>query len=288
MERKIYPIDLHTHSTKSDGSLTPTELIDAALKANLGAVALTDHDTTAGLSEAMNYAKDKPIQVIPGIELSTAYGKIDIHLIGLFIDPTSKALENHLKDIIEARTIRNKKMCAEFEKHHIKLSYEDLLTEYPESVITRAHYATYLYKHGHVKSVKEAFERYVGDNASCYIPREHITPQQGISIIKETGGIPILAHPTIYKMSKKSLEDFVEILANAGLKGIETTYSTYSTSDTAFIKRLAKKNHLMESGGSDFHGALKPTIQIGKGQGKLFVPSSFIDDFNIYLNNKKE
>lgn len=287
MSKKITAIDLHMHSTKSDGSYTPSELVDGAIKQNLSAFALTDHDTTVGIDEAINYANNKPIRVIPGIELSTSYGSIDIHIVGIFIDRTSKVLQKHLTDIISARTDRNITMCKKFEEHEIYFTLEDLERENPDSVLTRAHIAKYLFEHGHTKSVREAFDRYVGDHASCYVPRQHISAAEGVRIIRDAGGIPILAHPILYPFSNSNLEILVKELSEAGLVGIETTYSTYSMGDTAKIKALAKKYNLLESGGSDFHGKLKPTIQIGSGRGDLFVPSTFLESFEAYLSETK-
>lgn len=287
MLKNISPIDLHTHSTNSDGSFSPSELVDEAIKQNISALAITDHDTTDGLEEAIQYAKDKNIRIIPGVELSTAYGSIDIHIIGLFIDYTSTTFQSHLADIIQARTKRNIAMCKKFEEHGIFFTLEDLKKENPNAVLTRAHYATYLYKHGHTKSIKEAFERYVGDHASCYIPRKHISAIEGIRIILEAGGIPILAHPILYPLSHPNLNCLVKELTDAGLVGIETTYSTYATGDTARTKKLAKKYNLLESGGSDFHGEFKPNIKLGVGRGNLFVPSSFLDTFETYITKKQ-
>ena len=284
MSQNITPIDLHMHSTRSDGSFTPSDLVDASIEKNLSAFALTDHDTTAGLDEAITYAANKPIRVIPGIELSTSRGLIDIHLVGIFIDHKSKELQQYLTDIIDARTKRNIDMCKKFEEHNIFFTLEDLERENPDSVITRAHIAKYLFEHGHTKSMRESFDRYVGDHASCFIPREHISTEEGIKIIREAGGLPILAHPILYPFSKNNLDTFVGDLTNAGLVGIETTYSTYSMGDTSEIKKLASKYKLLESGGSDFHGKLKPNIQIGTGLGNLFIPSTFLNSFEDYLS----
>lgn len=283
MSKKITSIDLHTHSTRSDGSFTPSDLVDEAIKQKLSAFALTDHDTTAGLNEAINYANDKEVRIIPGIELSTSYGSVDIHIVGIFIDRTSEKLQTYLTDIIQARTDRNIAMCKKFEEHKIFFTLEDLERENPDSVITRAHIAKYLFEHGYTKSVREAFDRYVGDHASCFIPREHISSAEGVKIILEAGGLPILAHPVLYPLSSSNLEKLVKELAEAGLVGIETTYSTYSMGDTSKMKALAKKYNLLESGGSDFHGKLKPTIQLGTGRGELFIPSTFLDAFENRL-----
>jgi len=274
------PIDLHVHSNKSDGSLTPVELVDAALCQHLSAFALTDHDTVSGIKEAIDYAKDKNIRVIPGVELSAAFGTKDIHILGLFIDYTSPFFLKGLNSLLAERSIRNEKMCACFATHGISFSVDDLLREFPDSVLTRAHYAKYLLKLGVTKNIKEAFEKYIGDNGPCYIPRKHITPEEAISLILESGGIPILAHPVLYHFSNTVLDTLIGQLVTSGLMGIETTYVTYSSSETRQMKALAHKYHLLESGGSDFHGSAKPDIQIGIGRGQLFVPSTFLEEMN--------
>ncbi len=286
MTNTIRKIDLHTHSNKSDGSLSPSELVDAAIKENISAIALTDHDTTSGIEEAIAYAKNKPLQVIPGIELSTSYGPTDIHILGLFIDHTSPILQKHLNSIIEARNERNTKMCTCLSEKGMPITLDALQQDNPNAVITRAHFAKYLYEHGYIKSIKEAFERYIGNHSPCFVPRDHISPELGIQIILEAGGLPILAHPVLYALSSMRLDTLVSEFVRYGLVGIETIYSTYSTGDTTQMKKLAKKYGLLESGGSDFHGSLKPTIQLGTGRGKLFIPSTLLDALEKQLRKQ--
>lgn len=166
------PVDLHVHSNRSDGSETPSALVDMALEKGLAAFALTDHDTTDGLDDALAYAADKDIEVIPGIEFSTEYEGRDIHVVGLYIDYTGEHFQHYLKDFQNSRDLRNQKMCKKLQEHGVDITYEQLLAEYPGSVLTRAHYARFLLAHGYVKGLPEAFDRYVGDHAPCYIPRE--------------------------------------------------------------------------------------------------------------------
>lgn len=270
------PIDLHVHSNKSDGSLTPSELVDYALEKNLAAFALTDHDTTEGLEEAIAYAKDKPIEIIPGIEFSTEYQGRDIHIVGLYIDYKHPEFLKQIKTFQDSRIHRNRKMCELLQKEGIDITYEKLLAENSESVITRSHYAAYLLSHGYIKNLKEAFERYIGDHAKCYVPREKITPAEAIALIKKVGGIPVLAHPVLYHMAHRQLDTLVASLKEAGLVAIEAVYSTYTPADERDIKRLAAKYDLKISGGSDFHGKAKPGLELGTGYGKLFVPEEIL------------
>lgn len=275
-------VDLHTHSTKSDGSMTPTELVNYAVEKGLAAIALSDHDTTDGIDEALAAAKGKDIEVIPAIEFSTEYDGRDIHIVGLYIDYHSQEFEKYLQDFRDARILRNQKMCKKLAEHGIDITYDELHAHYAGSVLTRAHYAAYLMEHGYVKSRSEAFDRYVGDYAPCFVPREKVTPMQAVELILKVGGIPILAHPILYHLSKPKLEKLIQDLKAVGLVGIEAIYSTYSTSEEALIRQLAKKYDLLLSGGSDFHGCNKPKLDLGTGYGKLFVPEEILTNLKAY------
>lgn len=276
-------VDLHVHSTCSDGTFTPEELVDYAIKKGLTAFALTDHDTVSGLDRAINYAESlrhTPVQipeVIPGIELSTEYQGKDIHMVGLFIDYHQPDFARYLEDFIHSRENRNKKMCALLQEHDIDITYEALLAEFPGAVITRAHFARYLLSHGYIQSLKEAFDRYVGDRCPCFVPREKVTPAQAVELILGAGGVPVLAHPILYHMSDDRLEALVAELKSIGLVGIEAIYSTYNTAEERQIRGLASKYGLKISGGSDFHGANKPKIDLGTGWGKLYVPDEVLE-----------
>lgn len=276
-------VDLHVHSDKSDGTFTPSELVDYALEKGLSAFALTDHDTVDGLTEAISYAdelrKKNPLvpEVIPGIELSTEYQGKDIHILGLYIDYTSKEFVERLDEFVVSRDHRNRKMCTLLAEHGIDITYEKLLEEFPDCVLTRAHYARYLLNHGYTKSMSEAFDKYIGDHCECYVPREKITPQDGISLILQAGGIPILAHPILYRMSDARLDELVSTLTDCGLMGIEAIYTTNTTAEERQTRKLADKYHLLLSGGSDFHGSNKPKTDLAVGHGKLFVPEDILD-----------
>lgn len=290
------PIDLHVHSSCSDGTFSPTGLVDYAREKGLAAFALTDHDTVDGLDEAIQYAEklrkeqtctqtaessgtDPRLipEVIPGIELSSEYQGADIHVVGLFIDYHDEDFCSKLREFVDSRDDRNEKMCARLRQAGVPITYEELQAAYPNSVITRAHYADLMLAKDYIKSRQEAFDRYIGDHAPCYISREKITPAQAVELILHASGIPILAHPILYHMSEERLDKLVYELKEAGLMGIEAVYSTYSTSDERQIRSLAKKYDLLLSGGSDFHGANKPGLDLGIGYGKLFVPLSLLE-----------
>lgn len=274
-------VDLHVHSNRSDGTYSPKELVDYAMKKGLAAFALTDHDTVDGLDEACSYAEeltacppDAPLvpEVIPGIELSTEYQGQDVHIVGLYIDYHNTAFRKRLQEFVDSRTTRNRKMCRLLQEAGIDITYEALLEEFPDAVITRAHYAKYMLSHGYINSMQEAFERYVGDHCPCYVPREKVTPVQAVKLILEAGGIPILAHPILYHLSDARLDALTAELKAAGLMGIEAIYSTYKPHEERQIRALAAKYDLLISGGSDFHGGNKPGLDLGTGYGNLFVP----------------
>lgn len=266
-------VDLHVHSNKSDGTCSPSELVDLAIQKGLSAFALTDHDTTAGLDEAIEYAKSRDIEVVPGIEFSTEYQGRDIHVLGLAIDYKAPVFADRLQAFVDSRIGRNRKMCRNLTEAGIDISYEKLMAAYPGAVITRAHYARYLLDHGYVKSLPEAFERYVGDHCPYFVPREKVTPVQAVQLIRQAKGIPVLAHPTLYHMGKDALQKLVSSLTEAGLVGLEAVYSTYSAGEEREMRQLALRNGLLISGGSDFHGSNKPGLELATGyHGKLVIP----------------
>lgn len=301
-------VDLHVHSNRSDGSFTPTQLVDYACEKGLAAFALTDHDTIDGLEEAERYAdmlrRDRAgdaageegqnaapwakrlindsgaavPEVIPGIEFSTEYQGHDIHVLGLYIDYHNSAFVQKLRDFVDSRTLRNRKMCRLLTEAGLPVAYEALLAEFPDAVITRAHYAKYMLNHGYVKSMSDAFDRYIGDHCPCFVPREKVTPVDAVQLILSAGGIPILAHPVLYHMSDENLDTLTVLLAEAGLVALEAIYSTYTAFDERKMRALARKYNLLVSGGSDFHGANKPGLDLGTGYGSLYVPYSVLRD----------
>ncbi|MFI3176239.1 MAG: PHP domain-containing protein [Eubacteriales bacterium] len=271
-------IDLHVHSTESDGTYTPTELVNYALEKGLSAMALTDHDTTAGLSEAMAAAQGTSLEIIPGIEFSTHYNTLDIHILGLDIQYEDTFFQEQLLSFQQERCIRNEKMCQKLREHGIGITYAQLLQDFPDAVMTRSHFAMFLLEYGYVRSPREAFDRYIGDHAPCFVPRNKVTPAYAIQLIHQVGGIAILAHPLLYHMSDANVEKLIQELKEAGLDGIEAIYSTHSPAQERQVRAYAKKYCLKLSGGSDFHGSVKPQLDLGCGYGKLMVPDFILED----------
>lgn len=282
-------IDLHVHSNRSDGTFSPRQLVDYAMEKGLKAFALTDHDCIDGLEEAIQYAdtlkkkaeEGQSLQVpevIPGIEFSTEYQEQDVHILGLYIHYQEASFQKQLKAFVDSRISRNQKMCRLLTDTGLSVTYEDLLAEFPDAVITRAHYAKYMLNHGYIKSMAEAFERYIGDRCPCYVPREKVTPLQAVELVLKAGGVPVLAHPLLYHMSDSRLDALISQLTEAGLLGLEAIYSTYTAAEERQMRRLAAKYGLLISGGSDFHGENKPGLDLGTGYGRLFIPCSLLDD----------
>ncbi len=203
----MHTVDLHVHSTKSDGSLSPSQLVDLAGEKGLDAFALTDHDTIDGLDEAIEYNSGNSLEIIPGIEFSTEYMGKDIHILGLFIDYKMPSFRRQIQAFVDSRILRNEKMCRNLQEAGIDISFDKLKEAFPGSVITRGHYARYLLEHGYIKSLPEAFERYVGDRCRYFVPREKVTPEQAVHLILDAKGLPILAHPTLYHMGKRCPAD---------------------------------------------------------------------------------
>ena len=288
-------IDLHNHSTKSDGTLTPSELVIHAMEKGLSTFALTDHDTIEGIDEALSFAEklrkgeipfpdsaiavegsDSPMvpEVVPGIEFSTEWGGRDVHVVGLLIDHKKDSFLEKLKDFIDSRDGRNEKMCQKLSSLGIGITYAGMLEMFPDCVLTRAHFAKYLIEYGYVKSVKEAFERYLSPGCPGYVPREKITPVQAVEMTLSADGIPVLAHPVSYEFANEDLERLIAEMKEAGLIGIEALYCTHTLSDEGYIRSLAGKYGLAISGGSDFHGENKPGLDMGTGYGSLYIPDS--------------
>lgn len=275
-------VDLHVHSTESDGTLTPEDLVAEAKKAGLAAFALTDHDTCQGVCKAMPLAASAGIELIPGIELSTDYHGKEVHIVGLYIDIENEQLLKKTAEYRKCRSERNALMVEALRKEGLSITMEELVAENPDCVITRANIARFLYEHGQIKSVREAFDRYIGDHCKCYVGRLKVASTDAVRLIKEAGGTAILAHPLLYGLSNTNLQKMIDELKPAGLDGLEAIYSTYTTGEEQQMKRLARENGLLISGGSDFHGSTKPDIALGRGRGHLYIPYSILEEIKAH------
>lgn len=274
-------IDLHIHSVYSDGTCTPAELIAIAEEKHLSHIALTDHDTIDGIHEAIQAAAGSSVTLIPGVELSTDYGQIDVHIVGLGIDCDSPVLAAQLEQFRLERIHRNKKMCELLAQKGFSITYENLTAAYPDAVLTRAHFARYLYDKGEVSSMRKVFDKYINSDGPCYVPRKKITPMQAVSFIKKANGTAVLAHPLLYHMEHHELCELITQLKQFGLDAIETFYSCNEEGDESYVRSLANEFGLALSGGSDFHGTNKPDIEMGSGKGNLAISSSLLEGLHL-------
>ncbi|HIQ99222.1 MAG TPA: PHP domain-containing protein [Candidatus Scybalocola faecavium] len=286
-------IDLHTHSNASDGTLTPAQVVREAYEAGLSAVALTDHDTADGLEEAAQAAKDildsdrsADFQFVPGIELSVSYKNHELHLVGLHLDIHSEGFSRALKKLQNNRDQRNEKMIQKMQSAGMDITMDALRADQGGGVLTRANFASYMLHKGYISSVQEGFDKYLDRGKAFYVPREYLSPKEAIDLIHNASGLAILAHPLLYGMNMAQLEEALSELTRLGLDGLEAYYSMNHDHDTVHMKTLAQRHGLLLSGGSDFHGANKPHIKIGRGRGNLFVPAQILKTQENYLNTK--
>ena len=271
-------IDLHCHSYFSDGTFSPEEIVIKAKKRGLRAIALTDHDTIDGLETFQQAGQKYHIETITGIEFAAQYNRFrkqEIHIVGLGFSLTAKALTEQMKKIVEARQIRNEKMIYALNQLGFDISYEQIKQNAGGNIITRAHFANVLVEKNIVKNTKDAFDKYLSTDKPAYVQRQALSPALCIQTIQKSGGVAVLAHPTLYHMDYNEIELLSQELKSYGLNAIETQYSSYSSEQSKKITALADKIGLLYSGGSDFHGKNKPNIDIGVGKNNLHIPYSY-------------
>lgn len=269
-------IDLHTHSTKSDGTLTPSELAAAAGCAGLTAVALTDHDTTDGLAEFCAAAAAGRLRAVPGVELSAEYGPGTMHIVGLFVAPGG-ALEEALRFIRDARAERNRVILDRLSAAGVPIGEAEVRACAGSDVIARPHFARALVARGHAPDLNTAFDRWLGKGRPAYVARRKLPPAECIRAIHAGGGVAVLAHPASLGLLGRGLRACVRGLAAEGIDGIEVHGSTHTPAQIRRYRSLARECGLAESGGSDFHGAIRPLVRLGRGFGTLEVPDACLD-----------
>ena len=264
-------IDLHLHTTHSDGSLRPAEVLARAKQADVSAVAITDHDITTGIPEAMAAGAALGIEVVPGVEISSFDGKSELHILGYCLDWQDPQLNGRLAILRNSRHRRNPLIIERLRTVGLDVTYEEVRALAGTESVGRPHIAQLLMQKHYVTSAKEAFDRYLAEGKPAYVARELPVPAEAIRWIREAKGVAVLAHPTWIKTSDEGLRDCVQALKEAGLGGIEVHYSTHSKSQTASYLDLARHLGLLITGGSDFHGITKPDIDVGSGRGDLKV-----------------
>jgi predicted metal-dependent phosphoesterase TrpH len=279
-------IDLHVHSTASDGSMSPAELVRHARELGLAAIALTDHDTVDGVSEALEEGRRIGVEVIPGIEISVNY-KPEMHILGYFLDINEyTSIKNKLGQIKKGREDRNKKIFGRLNELGVYVTEEEVRQVAAGDITGRPHIARVLVSKGYVRSIDEAFDRYLSKDGLAYFKRFELQPEDGIAAIKNAGGIPVIAHPVFLKKSYADMDNLFGELMQYGLAGIEAIYSENSKEDTGNLLRLAIKHNLLVTGGSDFHGSYKRGIELGKGRGNLNIPYELLEKLKAFKSRE--
>ena len=269
--------DLHTHSVFSDGTYTPSEIIAEAKRLGL-IVALTDHNTVAGLPEFMDEARKQGVTAVPGVEISTEYNGKELHLLGLFVFPKHHAaIERMVKEQHVLKEISNMELVERLNQAGYLIDYAKVKGRNPNGNANRAHVAAELLEQGYVASIREAFDTILSDNGGFYVPPSRLQLMDVIKELRHIGVIPVLAHP-LQDLTEAELRELLPHAIEAGMVGIETMHASYTPEIITIAEKIALEFNLLSSGGSDFHGSVKPDISLGIGKGWLCVPvSKYLD-----------
>jgi predicted metal-dependent phosphoesterase TrpH len=271
-----HAIDLHTHTTHSDGSATPTELIEAAAARGARAVAITDHDTVDGLGEARIAAARVGIELVNGIEISAEYSPGTMHVLGYYFDDSHSELLAELELLKQARKQRNPEIARRLRELGIDIYYDEVEMLAGNEVVGRPHFARLMVERGFAASIQDAFDRFLAKGAPAYVEKKRPSPAEAIALIHNACGVAVLAHPYQLKLSCDDTERLVRRLAEYALDGLEAIYSRHTAEQRAAYASLAERCGLLITGGSDYHGSYKPDISIVTGLGDLAVPYSLL------------
>ena len=271
-------IDLHLHSTNSDGSETPEELVRRGRQAGLKAMALTDHDNMGGVDEFLAACREQGLTGIAGVEISAAVeeGHGTLHILGYGVDPQHPLVTESLGRVLDGRAWRNEQILEKLNGLDLELEWAEVQACAGEDVVGRAHFAQALIDRDYVSSVPEAFDKYLSKGRPAYVDRYRLYPEEGIRMIRAAGGVAVIAHPFSWELDERKLETGLRELKALGLSGIEAVYAEYGPEQTVTLLRLAKKLDLLTTGGSDYHGLAKPDIALGRGFGSLHVPDEYL------------
>jgi len=280
-------IDLHMHSTASDGTFTPSELIDLAEKLNLAAIALTDHDTISGLPEFMEKSKTADVVAVPGVEIAINWNYKELHILGLWVRDDCKELNDLLEEIRKNRHIRNDKIIAKLQENDYNITIDEVREVASGESIGRPHLAAILVRKGYFKTVQDVFSTCLARGGTAYMPRTLPDPESAISTIHKAGGLTFWAHPVHRNHSRtKDLFSNLKYFKSLGLDGVEAYYSEFSQAQHQKLLKYAQELNMIVCGGSDFHGENQPGVQMGKGRGSLSVPETVYNDLQEHI--KKE
>ncbi len=276
--------DLHTHSVFSDGTFTPTAIVEKAIDIGLSAVALCDHNTVDGLHEFLQAAKNKNIEAIAGAEFSVDYNGCELHLLGLFIPENAfSQITCLMTEVNERKAKSNVDLINSLNKAGYSIDYATIKSKTPNGKFNRAHIAAELTEKGYTPSIKNAFDTLLSTEAGYYTEPQRLTVWNMLDVIKSIGAVPVLAHPFL-NLTESELSEFLPLAKESGLVGMECYYSSYDMALTQKSMEIAESFDLVCSGGSDFHGERKPDIMLGVGKGNLRIPYDCV----IKLKNKAE
>lgn len=272
-------IDLHIHTTASDGSLTPAAVAGLARQRGLKAIAITDHDTIAGCPEAQAAGSGLGVEVICGVEISADWPHGTLHMLGYFFDSFPHSLDQDLLELQDNRAKRNGEMIIKLQNLGFQISGDDIARASGGGQIGRPHFAKVMLEKKYVKSMEEAFDRYLGKGKPAYIEKDRLNPEQAIRMIAKSGGIPVLAHPTtLGEYDSGGIPALLARLKEEGLRGVEVYYYSHTEPDTNRLLSLAQRFDLLVTGGTDFHGANLGDIQLGTGKSNLKIPYRLLED----------
>ena len=279
-------IDLHTHTTHSDGSDTPEELVGKAARAGAVALAITDHDTGSGLAEGKRAARQLGVEFVDGIEISAEYSPGTMHLLGYCID--SAVIESDLVELKQARDQRNPQIAARLQELGMDIPYEEVQALAGGKMVGRPHFARLMIQKGYVASIQEAFNGFLAKGAPAYVEKLRLSPENAIDLIHRAGGVAVLAHPYQLKLpSLDAVDDLAAELAGLGLDGIEAVYSRHSPEERSAYSEIARRHELLITGGSDYHGTYKPDLSLVTGKGDLDVPYRLLEEIKARASSLK-
>lgn len=256
-------LDLHIHTTASDGSLTPTQVVQLARKRGFSLIAVTDHDTMGGVAEALEAGKKYNVDVVPGVEISSGV-TLEVHMLGYGMSPDHPVMKAMLEDMRAARVERMERIIENLQKMGVPITVEEV-EAVAGGAIGRPHIAQVLIAHGLVPDVRTAFREYIGVGAKAYVERRKMTSEQVIANIRDAGGVPVLAHGGLLRISEVELNQWIDSMAKKGLMGLECYHNAHTPQMERLLRAAAERNGLLVTGGSDFHGASRPDVEMGTG-----------------------
>lgn len=256
-------LDLHIHTTASDGSLTPTQVVQLARKKGFSLIAVTDHDTMGGVAEALEAGKKYNVDVVPGVEISSGV-TLEVHMLGYGMSPDHPVMKAMMEDMRAARVERMERIIENLQKMGVPITVEEV-EAVAGGAIGRPHIAQVLIAHGLVPDVRIAFREYIGVGAKAYVERRKMTSEQVVANIRDAGGVPVLAHGGLLRISEVELNQWIDSMAKKGLMGLECYHNAHTPQMERLLRAAAERNGLLVTGGSDFHGASRPDVEMGTG-----------------------